>query len=81
MLTIQRLIVNRGDTLVLKVAGHLSQACAIGIRDQLKASFPGQRVLVLEDDLDLAVIKNPSHPKRKSSSRGVHSFRVGRRKR
>ena len=53
---LQRVKLEPGDVLVLRVNGRLSAVMAEQLRAQVTACFPGHRALVLEQDAALAVV-------------------------
>lgn len=46
-----------GDILVVRLLGRATQAQIIGMRDFVKAKFPDNEVMVMEDGADLAVLR------------------------
>ncbi len=55
---VERLSLAPNDTLVLTCPGSLSQDTAVRLREHLEKEFPGIKVLILADGLEIKVIRS-----------------------
>lgn len=53
---VERLVLNPGDTIVIKTAAHLTREHAKCLRAHVESVVPGHRVLVLTDGMEIGVL-------------------------
>jgi hypothetical protein len=61
---------HEGDVIVLQHKGRLSSQAVISISASFKHLFPGHRVLILEDEMKLSLLKN--QPAENSQNNNEH---------
>ena len=53
---VQRLVLQEGDIVVLKIPGPISEDWANRLREEMESQLPGHKVLVLGDGLEIGVL-------------------------
>ncbi len=55
--SVNRLTVQPEDIVVLKYKGHMDYDSMVRLREQFNSKFPGLKVMVIDQDLDISVIR------------------------
>lgn len=61
VVTVAKMTYKPGDTIVIKAKRHVSKMAFDHINDSLRENFPGVKGIILEEDMDIAVIEDKSY--------------------